>query len=213
MAQAAGQRTSRADGKLDTAILADLPFFTGPNRTKKHKAAIHLAEGRLTQRQIAATLSMSRSTLNEWKDDPDFQAVQAVYEEEIRAESLQFAIADKTERLRGLDALNTTYWQIKQARAERHRAERQDTPEAAMRGVFGDVTPAEAETGMFVRQPKIAANGTIVVEWAFDKALDSAIKETYREAAAELGQRTEKHEIAQHTTTMVQIIGDDGEAA
>jgi hypothetical protein len=41
---------------------------------------------------------------------------------------------------------------------------------------------------MYVAQPKIAATGKTVTEWAFDKPLDSALKETLKQAAQELGQ-------------------------
>lgn len=193
MADAPHQRKSRADATLDDRVVADLPFFTGRNRTKKHKAAILLAEDELTDRQIAEKLKMARSVLSEWKLNPDFAAVQKMYEDEIIAEALQLPIAKKTERLRGLNDLVTRYWQVIEQRGKTYSL-RAESPEEAALNVFGTSTPPWAASGMYVEQPKIAANGKTVTEWAFDKALDSAIKDAYREAAAETGQRTEKHE-------------------
>ena len=45
--------------------------------------------------------------------------------------------------------------------------------------------------GMLVERPKIAANGKTVVEWAYDTALESAIRNEMDLAAKELGQREE----------------------
>lgn len=187
MSESPVQRKSRAGAKLDSRVVADLPFFAGTNRAKKHRCAILMAEGNLNDRQIARELKIARSTLQEWKADPDFIEVREDYEHAFRAEVMQYAIANKRERMKQLQDLNETYWQIKDQRAARYAAEAEDTPENAVRGVFGDETPAEAATGMLVRQPKIAANGKTVVEWAFDKALDSAIKETLKQASQEAG--------------------------
>lgn len=182
-----GQAKRRAEAKLDHRVVADLPFFAGTNRAKKHRCAILMAEGNLNDRQVARELNIARSTLQEWKANPDFIEVREDYEHAFRAEVMQYAIANKRERMKQLQDLNATYWQIKDERAARYATEIEDTPESAMRGVFGDSTPAEAATGMLVRQPKIAANGKTVVEWAFDKSLDSAIKETLKQAAQEAG--------------------------
>lgn len=205
------QRKSRADAKLDASVVADLPFFTGLNRTKKHRAAILLAEDEMTDREIAAALNISRTTLHEWKQEPEFQQVMGDYAGQIVAEALKLPIARKHVRVKELNDLNERYHRIIDERARRHAAALEDSPEAAARAIFGDVTPAEAATGMLVAQPKIAANGKTVTEWAFDKALDSAIKETHKQAATELGQWQERTAVEQ-TTTMVQVILDEDEA-
>lgn len=180
---------------------------TSRNFTKKQRAAILLAEDELSDEKIAETVGVSRRTLATWKLDPDFAAEVGGYAGKIIADALRLPIAKKHKRIAELNDLNERYHRIIAARAERHAAALAESPEAAMRAVFGDVTPAEAATGMLVAQPKIAANGKTVTEWAFDKSLDSAIKETHKQAATELGQWTEKSEVAQ-TTTMVQIIPD-----
>ncbi len=204
------QRNSRSDVKLDASLLTGLAFFTGQNRTKKHKAAILLAEDELTGEEIARKLRMSRTTLYEWRADPEFQQIIGQYAGAIIAESLKLPIAKKYERIKGYNALNESYWEIKRLRGERNAEEIADTPEQAVRLAFGDVTPAEASTGMLLRQPKIAANGKTVVEWAFDKPLDSAIKETYKQAAQELGQWVDQSSVGiEQTVTTIRIIGED----
>ena len=54
--------------------------------------------------------------------------------------------------------------------------------------MFGSMTPPWAATGKYVEQPKISANGTIVTEWAYDRALETSINEKLKQAAQELGQ-------------------------
>lgn len=200
-------KTTRKTATLDTSVVAGLSFFAGQNRTKKHKAAILLAEDDLSDEAIAAELKIARSTLSEWKTEPEFAQVIGDYQGRIIAQALKLPIAKRHERIRQLNDLNDTYWQIKRERATRYAAEVADTPESAMRGVFGDSTPAEAATGMLVRQPKIAASGKTVVEWQFDKALDSAIKETHKQAAQELGQWSEKSEVTTDGGLLVEIVG------
>lgn len=172
--QAKSLETNRSVDPLHAARQDRANPFTGRNRTKKHLAAILLAEDELSDEAIAAEVNIARSTLSEWKLDAEFDAIVGTYSDTIITASLKLPIAKKHERVRQLNELNESYWQIKAARAERY-------------ALSGDA-PEEAATGMLVRQPKIAANGMTVVEWAFDKSLDSAIKETHKQAAQELGQ-------------------------
>ena len=183
---------------------------TRQNATKRHKAAILLAEDEMTDEQIAAAVRIHRATLDRWKNDPEFAALVGDHRGRIVAEALKLPIAKKHKRVAELNDLNERYHRIIAERAARHAAALEDSPEAALRAVFGDVTPREAATGMLVAQPKIAANGKTVVEWAFDKSLDSAIKETHKQAATELGQWTEQTKVDQ-TTTMVQIVTHEDE--
>ena len=205
------QRKSRAEAKLDSRVVADLPFFNGPNRSKKHKAAIYLAEGHLSERQIAQELSIARSTLQEWKQEPDFQDVQAEYEHQIRAECLSLSIANKFDRLQTLDMLYRKGKQIIQSRAERYSAELAvDDAVNATRRIFGDVTPPEAATGMLVRTETVNASGMKTVNWSYDNALAKDLKDTEKQAAQELGQWEEKASVdMQQTVTAIRIIGEE----
>ena len=212
MPKATGQRKSRADAKLDNRVVADLPFFAGQNRTKKHKAAIHLAEGFLTTSAVARELNISRSTLNEWRNDPDFQAVQAEYEEQIRADCLSLSIANKFDRLQTLDMLYRKGKQIISARQERYGREvaEAESAENATRRFFGDDTPPEAATGLMVKNVTMSATGQKVINWAYDSALAKDLKDTEKQAAQELGQWDEKSTVdMQQSITAIRIIGED----
>ena len=181
------QRKTRTKATLDTSVVAGLAFFGEQNRTKKHQAAILVAEDALTDEEIAKAVKIGRTTLWEWKQHPEFQQVIGDYRGRIIAEALRLPIAKKHERVRQLNELNERYWAIIEDRAAMY-AEMAGTPEEAARAVFGNDTVPWARTGMMVQQPKIAASGKTVVEWAFDRSLDSAIKETHKQAAQELGQ-------------------------
>lgn len=209
MASSPAQPKSRADAKLDATVVTDLAFFFGPNRAKKHKAAILLAEDDLSDREIAAKLKMSRSTLHEWKQESEFQQVMGDYHGSIVAEALKLPIAKRTERVRVLNELHESYLETKHLRGETYKLAA-DTPEEAARQIFGGGTVPWARTGMYVQQPKISASGKTVVEWAFDSSLDSAIKSTQKQAAQELGQWEDKSSVdVQQTVTTIKIIGED----
>lgn len=213
MADATPQRKSRADAKLDHRVVADLPFFAGPNRSKKHKAAIHLAEGYLSERAIARELNIARSTLQEWKQEPDFIEVQTEYEQIIRADCLNLSIANKLDRLQTLDMLYRKGKEIIRARQERYGRElaEAESPENATRRFFGDDTPPEAATGLMVRNVTMSATGQKVVNWAYDSALAKDLKDTEKQAAQELGQWDEGKSTVdmQQTVTAIRIIGED----
>lgn len=172
------------------------PFF-GRFRTKKHLAAILLAEDELSDDAIVAAVGVGRTTFYEWKRDPDFTAAVEMHQSTIIASALKLPIAKKHQRVKQLNDLNDRYHQVIRDRAERHAIELLDD---------GD-TPSEAATGLLVKQMKIAANGKTVTEWVFDKALDSAIKETHKQAAQELGQWEEKQGISVEGGIRYQVTG------
>ncbi len=186
--------------------MADLPFFS-QNRTKKHQAAILLAEDQLTDEAIAEAVGVTRRTVAEWKTHPEFLQVIGDYTGAIIGEALKLPIAKKHERISQLNKLNESYWQIINDRAERHAGEVEDTPENAAARMFGDFTPAEAATGMLVKQMKIAANGKTVTEWVFDKALASEIRDTHKQAAQELGQWTEQSKVEMDGGMRIEVVG------
>lgn len=179
---------------------------TSQNVTKRDRAAILLAEDELTDEAIAAEVGVQRRTLARWKNDPEFAALVGDHHGRIVAQALKLPIAKKHERIKQLNALNERYWRIIEQRAATY-GEMADTPEEAARKMFGSETVPWADTGMLVQQPKIAASGKTVVEWAFDKALDSAIKETHKQAATELGQWVEKSEVDGLEPPVIQIVG------
>lgn len=183
-----------------TAVSKHNPFV-GRNRTKKYRAAVLIAADELSDEAISSELKISRSTLSEWKRSPEFTAVVSDYQSAIIAEALRLPIAKKHERIKRLNTLEESYWQVIRDRAERYKPAA-STP--------GGSTPAEAATGMLVEKVKIAANGDTVTEWAFDSSLDSAIKGAHKQAAQELGQ-WEENLIVTHGGTLQQeyVIVED----
>jgi hypothetical protein len=165
------------------------------NGTKRDRVAILLADDSLSDDAIAKDLGIGRRTIGRWKQDSDFAALVGDYRGKIIAEALRLPIAKKHERIRILNDLQDSYLTTKHLRGKTYEQIAQ-TPEEAAREIFGGGTPPWAATGMYLQQPKIAASGKTVVEWAFDKALDSAIKETQKQAATELGQWSEKREVS-----------------
>jgi hypothetical protein len=165
------------------------------NDAKRELAAILLANDEMrpihqpkrSDQVIAEEIGVSRATITRWKRDPEFDAMKQDARGKIIADALRLPIAQKHDRIRRLNDLYESYWEIRRLRGETY-AQSADSPEEAARRVFGTNTPPWAATGMMLAQPKISANGTIVTEWAFDKALDSAIKEAMKQAAQETGQ-------------------------
>lgn len=151
---------------------------------KRDRAAILFADDEMrpasqpkrTDQSIADEIGVSRATITRWKRDPLFQAMKQDAKGKIIADALKLPIAQKHDRIRRLNDLYETYWEIRRLRAKAY-AESND-----------DDVPAWAATGMLLHQPKISASGTVVSEWAFDKPLDAAIKEAMKLAAQELGQ-------------------------
>jgi hypothetical protein len=186
------QRKSRADAKLDAGVLDGLGFFRGQYRTKKHKAAILLAEDELTVTEVAKTLGISRSFLYEWKAEPEFQQIIGHYAGEIVADALKLPIAKKMWRVQVLNDGVLGDLEAKRLRGEYYASLLADNAETAMMREFGHAVPEWAATGKFVSQPKIAANGKTVTEWAYDRALESAIESKLKQAAQELGQWVEQ---------------------
>lgn len=164
----------------------------GQNETKRQIAAILVAEDKLpNDTAIAKEVGVARSTLSRWKEDPEFNALVGDAKGQIVAQALKLPIAQKHQRIKILNDLFQRNWQIIECRSARHATAMEDSPESAARAIFGDVTPLEATTGMLVARPKIAANGKTVVEWAYDAALESAIRDELKQAAQELGQLEE----------------------
>lgn len=179
------------------------------NGTKRQRAAILLAEDDLTDEQIAEVLNIGRTTLSRWKTDPEFNAAVGDYRGKIIADALRLPIAKKHERVKVLNDLHTRSLRVIADRAERH-VEELDDPDSAInatRRIFGTDTPAEAATGLLVRQESVNASGMKTVNWAVDTGLMKEIRDLHKQAAQELGQWVERSASDVNQTTTVQIIG------
>lgn len=157
------------------------------NDTKKFKwdvarerAAAFLAEGRLTDEDIADSLGVSRASVARWKTYPDFAARVNSLVADAREAVRRQGIANRQNRV---DALNNR-WLAMQSVIE------QRAKEYANVSVGGN-------TGLIVRQTKGIGKGEdfeIVEEYAVDTGLLRELREHEKQAAQELGQWTEKRE-------------------
>ena len=205
MPAASAQRKSRSKVTLDNAAVADLSFFSKSNRVKKHKAAIMLAEDELSDRELCKTVGISTATLHEWKQHPEFQQVIGDYRGKIVAEALKLPSAKIHERIKNLDGIAEGILTSFALRAERY-AHTADTPEEAARSSFGSTTPPEAVTGLFVARNKIAANGKTVTDYELDTAGIKSLESVYTHIAKQLGQWTEKSELAGPGGTALTVV-------
>ena len=191
MARAAGQRKAAEDvahretSRFDAASLIAERNLSDPAST---------GEIPLTNEQIAHRAGVSRTTLFRWMHrDPEFAALVGDAEGQIKAEALRVPSANVHHRIKNLDRIAARILRVIEARAERHTkalegAGEMDAGTAAMNEIMGNVTPAEAATGLMVSQPKISANGRVVTEWAFDASPIRELRETYKHIATQLKQ-------------------------
>jgi hypothetical protein len=149
---------------------------------KRERAALQVAEDALTDAAIAEQAGVSKQTLENWKLRPDFRArVQehvAAFAEAVRAEG----IANHKNRVAALNDRWRKMQTVIDARAEAH-----------------DGQAPGAGTGLLVRQEKQIGAGeraVHVVEWRVDDGLLSELRQHEKQAAQELGQWTDKSEVA-----------------
>lgn len=148
---------------------------------KRLEAAQLLAEGDLTDDDIAAKCGVSRRQLVRWKAVPAFRSKVAEVAREMEAAARRKGVARKARRL---GALNDRWERMKQVIAERA-----DDP--SMKGVPG------GKTGLLVRQVKAVGKGEdfqLVELYAVDTGLLKELREVEKQAAVEAGQWEEKHE-------------------
>lgn len=152
------------------------------NPTKRHcEAALLVAEDDLTDEQISERIGIHRTTLHAWKKDPTFAALVGDQVGRLNAGMLKLPIAKKRKRLESLNDLHTKAMEVI---AERSRD-------------MADEAPGTS-TGLMVRQTKIQSSGdgvTIVKEYQVDTGLMREIRALEEQAAKELGQWSDKHEV------------------
>lgn len=152
------------------------------NTKKARELAIPLvAADQLTDEQIAEKVGVSRQSLANWKKQDTFsEAVEAERQrmvDALRAEGI-------TNKQNRLDAYNRRWKLLHDVIGER-AVEMQD--DAAGTG-----------TGLLVRQVKsigFGPNNHTVEEYAVDTGLLKELRELERQAAVEMGQWSEKHEL------------------
>lgn len=157
---------------------------TGPATwTARHdRAAVLVAEDELTDDEIAAALKVTRDTISRWKRFEVFQVRVQEVRAELAAASHRRALGRRERRVRALDDRWRLLLQVIEERAA----------DPAVSAVPG------GSTGMLVRQLKGVGSGDnfqLVEEYEVDTGLLKELREHERQAAQELGQWSERHEV------------------
>jgi hypothetical protein len=147
---------------------------------QREKAAKLAAEDALTNEQIAASIGVTRQTVDYWRLKPEFQArvdeIVTAYADAIKDEG----IANVKNRV----AAQNDRWDRMKAVIEARAVELSAVPGGA--------------TGLLVHTYKLAGGRAPIVmdEYAVDTGLLSEMRAHEKQAAQELGQWTEKQEVA-----------------
>lgn len=153
-----------------------------PWSPESEEAAQLLSVGELSTVEICEKLGICRTTLWNWRQNPEFAARVEEHLEEIRAEIRRRGIGVVERRVAALD----DRWK----RLHRVMAERGES----MKGVPGGTT------GLLVKKLKKIGSGDdseLVEEYAVDTGLLSELREHERQAAQELGQWINRSNVEQ----------------
>jgi hypothetical protein len=180
---------------------------TGSNRKwiwnqQRELAAQLLAEDERSDAEIGESVGITDRQIRSWKQEPEFVARIAEISRLLGNTVLRRAIARRASRVRALDERWKAMEQIIAERA--HAPEMQDVP--------------GGKTGLLVRKIKSVGSGEncqIVQEYETDVGLLKEMREHEKQAAQELGQWAEKHEVtgAAGGPLQCETINDDERAA
>lgn len=163
---------------------------------ERRTAALLLAEGNLTDAQIAAQAGVCRQTIGKWKQIPEFSATIDSHLEEFRQEVRRRGLANRERRIRALN----DRWD----RLQRIMEERAGDPKMA--GVPG------GSTGLLLHNVKGVGAGEkakVLDIYTVDTGLLKELRELEKQAAQELGQWVERQELRQLTKAYVTVGPDD----
>jgi len=150
----------------------------------KEQAAVMVASGEHLDEEIAATLDINLSTLQGWRANKIFWGRVQETIREFRVAIREHGIAIMENRL---NRMNNDWLQIQEiihARAQDNAARHPTVP--------------GADTGLLVRETRAVGSGANqVVEdyWRLDTASLKELREMEVQAAKEMGQWTEKHDL------------------
>jgi AcrR family transcriptional regulator len=186
---------------------------TFPWTEQTEKAAELLAVGELTVGEIAEAAGVSRQTIYNWRDHPEFKARVDDRLEEIRREIRRVGIADQLRRVHALnDRWNKMKRVIEARGADPTMAECPGGDTGLMVRTIkkvvleDDTTPADEENRP--RGPRAVE----VAEYAVDTGLLKELRDHEKQAAQELGQWLEKQQVsgADGGPLVVLKLGRDG---
>lgn len=143
-------------------------------------AARLLAEDFLSDERIAAEVGINRTTLHNWKKNPDFQGWVADFQEDIYQKMMRLPIAKKTSRIAKLNEMERRLQLIIDERAD------------------ANIDAPGGKSGYLAKSIKSVGYGKqtqVVEEVAFDAPLFKEQRAILEQAAKELGQLTDKTEL------------------
>jgi hypothetical protein len=196
---------ARARGGSSTTGSA-VPAVTQIYTKKQHLAASLLADDELSDEQIANEVGITRKTLHNWKQNPEFAALIGDYTGQLQASVLRYAVAKKRKRV---EALDLVFHSILEAIAHRTNAmQPDDSPMGHAARTFGDRVPPEASTGLFAPKTSVTPSGHIVTDYVFDAPMIRELRETMKQGAQEVGDWTEQSQI-EHSGIVRSIVLED----
>lgn len=142
---------------------------------KQLRAAVLEAEDELSDERIAASVGVTRTSLNRWRAKPEYTAEVERQKQVILEQALRLPIAKKTKRLTVLNDLHEKQLAVIDARS----LEYGDKPEIA-----------GGSTGLLVREYKMIGSGRdaqLIETYGVDVALLREIRGTQEQAAKEVG--------------------------
>lgn len=163
---------------------------------ERRLAAQLLADGNLTDAEIGDKCNVSRQAIWNWKQEPEFTAEVEIQTEAFKQQVRRRGLASRERRIAALN----DRWN----RLQRVVEERADDP--AHQAVPG------WKTGLLVHNVKSVGGGenaTVVDLYEVDTGLLKELREHEKQAAQELGQWTEKHEVEQTSKVYVSVSPED----
>jgi transposase len=165
------------------------------NLSKRQRAALLVAEDELTDEAIAAEVGVTRQTIYNWKQKPEFAADVGNQVGQLQAGMLRLAIAKKRKRVERLDEMERRLWQVVEERAADYAAKAVNETQSSsiMRGIFpgSDDTPPGSGTGLItktIKQIGAGRSAVMVEEYGVATDLVRSIMALHEQAAKELGQ-------------------------
>lgn len=159
-------------------------------------AAQLLADGRLTQQEIAGRIGVDRKTLWNWRQHPEFAARVEEHLAAFRDEVRRRGLAMRERRVGALNDRWNRMQRVLEARAD--DKELQEVPGGT--------------TGLVVKDVKGVGKGEnfqLIDIYRVDTALLKELREHEKQAAQELGQWVEKQHIEQTAKAYITVGPDD----